>query len=482
MKLFKQLKIRGKLIASFGLAMVIVISALGAVTYLTFADSVLTSQARIAGLHAQLALRVVDDAMPVIEQALPGSGCTPATQACAADLHAASPALAREVRALGLPDAVSLLLSNGLGQWLVLKPGVLDTPALVGALAALPAEAAMAGTAATAATARSGPPLVHRDRRYLLTTDLSRPGWKLHYAVPEALYQADLHALKNRIIAATVVVLWASVWIVLIIAHRLAMPVRDLSVVMSTAEQRMEDTPSQLLARGDEIGELARSFDSLAARIRSLIHVDPLTQLFNRRYAAQELDKRLVAALKDGRPLVCLIMDVDFFKSVNDGFGHPCGDQALIHCARVIRSGLKAGEVMARHGGEEFLVILADADAAEGARRADEFRRRLEQAPLHWEGLPLHLTISVGVGWITDLVRVAASHSHERAMAQLIEEADQALYEAKRRGRNRAVVRPVSAAPYEVVSVPEREARPVSAVVALRAGREADHGVERTVT
>ena len=506
MNLFKRLKIRGKLIASFGLAMIIVISALGTVTYLTFADSVLTSQARISGLQAQLAQRVVDDAMAVVDLDLESRDCGSVAQACPPGLHAASPALAREIMRLGLPEAVSLLLSNPDGQWLILKSGTLDAAGLMQGFARLRAEAAAAAAApaqipalaptlapalapalashpdtATDATdaAAAEPVPVHDGSRYLLTRPLARPGYQLHYAVPEALYQADLMALKNRVIAATVVVLWASVWIVLIIAQRLALPVRNLSEVMSMAEQRIENTPAKLMARGDEIGELARAFDALAARVRSLIHVDPLTQLYNRRYAAQTLERHLVDALKHQRSLVCLIMDVDFFKAVNDNFGHPCGDQALIHCAQVIRGGLRPDDVLARHGGEEFLVVLPNLDLAQGLARADAFRRRLEQSPLQWDGHTLQLTISVGVGWMTSLVREAASHSSGRAMAQMIEEADQALYEAKRRGRNRAVVRQPATGQYEVLSTPEREAKPVSALALDGAGRDADQRVQR---
>lgn len=492
MSLFKRLKIRGKLIASFGLAMVIVISALGTVTYLTFADSVLTSQARISGLQAQLAQRVVDDAMTVVDLDLESRDCGSVAQACPPGLHAASPALAHEIMRLDLPEAVSLLLSSPDGQWLILKSGTLDAGGLMQGFARLRAEAAAAALdpaqvpalasypdTATNAAAAAEPVPVHDASRYLLTRPLARPGYQLHYAVPEALYQADLMALKNRVIAATVVVLWASVWIVLIIAQRLALPVRNLSEVMSMAEQRIENTPARLLARGDEIGELARAFDALAARVRSLIHVDPLTQLYNRRYAAQTLERHLVDALKHQRSLVCLIMDVDFFKAVNDNFGHPCGDQALIHCAQVIRGGLRPDDVLARHGGEEFLVVLPNLDLAQGLARADAFRRRLEQSPLHWDGHTLQLTISVGVGWITELVREAASHSGGGAMAQMIEEADQALYEAKRRGRNRVVVRQPATGQYEVLSTPEREAKPVSALALDGAGRDADQRVQR---
>ena len=444
--------------------MVIVISALGTVTYLTFADSVLTAQARISGLQAQLAQRVVDDSMVAVDRDLANPDCGPSPQACPPGLHAASPALAREITRLDLPEAVSLLLSSPEGQWLNLKPGTLDAAALMQGFARLRAEAdpARPGDAVATQDASSEPMLVHDEARYLLTRPLARPGYQLHYAVPEALYQADLMALKNRIIAATVVVLWASVWIVLIIAQRLALPVRNLSEVMSVAEQRIETTPTALMARGDEIGDLARAFDALAARVRSLIHVDPLTQLFNRRYATQTLERQLADAIRDERPLVCLIMDVDFFKAVNDNFGHPCGDQALIHCAQVLRVGLGADEVIARHGGEEFLVVLPGLELAQGLSRAEAFRRRLEQAPLQWDGHTLHLTISVGVAWITDLVREAARHSSGRAMAQLIEEADQALYEAKRRGRNRVVVRHPASRKYEAPGRPEREARPVS--------------------
>lgn len=294
MRVFKGLKIRGKLIASFGLAMIIVLCALGTVTYLTFADSLLASQARISGLHAKLAQHVVESAMSRLEQDADAVDCPaigtkadPGGSPCPAGPLAVRPELSREILAQGLPDAAGLLLSNKAGQWWILKPGVVDATVLKQAFITAAARAEQA------ATAQVQPPLVREARHYLLTTRLSQPDWQLHYAVPDALYRTDLLELKNRVIAATVVVLWVSVWIVLIIAQRLASPVRDLSAVMSSAEQRIEETPESLLARGDEIGELARAFDALAARIRSLIHIDPLTQLYNRRYATQVLEERL---------------------------------------------------------------------------------------------------------------------------------------------------------------------------------------------
>ena len=472
MRLFNGLKIRGKLVASFGLAMVLVLSALGMVTYMTFADSVLTSQARIAALQAQLAGRVVDDAIPVVEHDLRSHACPASAADCSVDLVPGNPTLARDILALGLPESAGVFLSTRAGQWLVLKPGVVDSAGLRAAFLT------SADQAERAALAQTEPALVHAADHYLLSTRLARPDWRLHYAVPDGLYQTDLVALKNRVIAATVVVLWVSVWIVLIIAQRLALPVRNLSTVMSTADQSIDGPPRPMLARGDEIGELARAFDALAARVRSLIHIDPLTQLFNRRYATQVLDERLSEAIHRQRSLVCLILDVDFFKSVNDQFGHPCGDQALIHCAGVIRGGLREGEMMARHGGEEFMVILANGDLQDGIERADQCRRRLEEAPLHWQGQAIQLTISVGVGWITPAVREATARSQARGMAQLIEEADQALYEAKRQGRNRTLVWDPALDRYRVVSQPAREAAPAS-LLRTRAGREADQRVER---
>jgi two-component system cell cycle response regulator len=161
----------------------------------------------------------------------------------------------------------------------------------------------------------------------------------------------------------------------------------------------------------------------------TLALTDPLTGCYNRRY----LMPHLTAVLLAGSAAV-LILDLDHFKALNDRYGHATGDEALRQVAQTLRSCTRAFDSLARYGGEEFVVVMPGATAAEGAILAE--RLRMEVAAMTFEpvrGVPHPLTVSVGV----------AAGSGEAGEAML-KAADQALYEAKRAGRDRVVVAPAA--------------------------------------
>ncbi len=427
MRFFDRLRISSKLIASFGLAMVLVLATLGGVTYYTFADALQGAQARIAQLNAERVLDLLTRP------------------------QAAAPAAT--IQALGIAPEIGLLLDpGGAGAWTVAQAGQIDPAQVQQRLAAPPAPA----------SAAAGGPM--RDLgAYWVYSAATAPGApRLHYVVPRALHLAAVTALKNRIIAATLIVAWVAGWVVLIIAHRLSRPVQALSSAMATAEQADNPLPASLLQRGDEIGELARSFDSLRARIRLLIHVDALTGAYNRRYVTAQLLAEMERSATQPGSAACLLIDLDYFKSVNDSLGHPCGDQALKHAATVLQSMVGPADVAARYGGEEFLVLLPDSSRPAAAAMAERLRRGLETSPLLWAGQRVELTMSVGLGFVDAALREQARQSPVQAAAKLVEQADQALYEAKRLGRNRVVLRGEDGR-FSVVSGRGRRAQPVAA-------------------
>jgi diguanylate cyclase (GGDEF)-like protein len=171
---------------------------------------------------------------------------------------------------------------------------------------------------------------------------------------------------------------------------------------------------------------------------------DELTQLYNRRAVFEALAQHLAAARRNQMPLSVLMLDVDNFKSLNDTFGHAAGDRVLREIASTIQNGLRAQDVAGRIGGEEFLALLPHATADEASRTAERLRQLIQDVDcLRRCNLKTTLSVSVGVAQF-DPVRHAGGD-------ELIQEADQALYLAKARGRNRVELSAHSASADTVV-------------------------------
>jgi diguanylate cyclase (GGDEF)-like protein len=172
-------------------------------------------------------------------------------------------------------------------------------------------------------------------------------------------------------------------------------------------------------------------------RTRELALQDELTGFANRRALEQMLANEVDRAQRHGRPLAILMVDIDRFKSVNDSHGHRAGDEVLRQLARLIADKLRSIDRAARYGGEEFCVLMPDTPADEARRVAERVRTAVEAHTFvvdpedHEPPIGLHLTVSVGVAGLPESAET---------LEALVEVADRALYEAKRRGRNLVVV------------------------------------------
>ncbi len=162
-----------------------------------------------------------------------------------------------------------------------------------------------------------------------------------------------------------------------------------------------------------------------------LAATDALTGLFNRRYLEEALTREISRAERAGSRLATLILDIDHFKGFNDTYGHAMGDVVLKKVANVLRSGLRKGDVLARFGGEEFVILLPGVSSRSALELAERIRASVESADVHPGGPRKHVTVSVGVSLFPD----DGGHGEE-----LLQKADEALYAAKETGRNRAVV------------------------------------------
>jgi diguanylate cyclase (GGDEF)-like protein len=165
--------------------------------------------------------------------------------------------------------------------------------------------------------------------------------------------------------------------------------------------------------------------------------MEPLTGLYNRRYFTERLSAELAAAQRHKRPLALLLVDVDHFKQVNDTRGHAAGDEALRMLARVLLEATRKEDVVARFGGEEFVVLARETNLAGAQVLAQRIRRDVEKARAIHEGQELALTVSIGLA-----VSQGAAFEKGRSEQHLLEAADRALYRAKQSGRNTVVAAP----------------------------------------
>jgi len=169
-----------------------------------------------------------------------------------------------------------------------------------------------------------------------------------------------------------------------------------------------------------------------ALRIQSIR--DPLTGLFNRRYLEETLEIEFARASRAKTPLSIMMIDVDHFKQFNDSFGHDAGDAVLKAVAQSLNNGMRRGDITCRYGGEEFTIFAPGAALQDGERRADILRQAVAAMSLAHNGRPL--------GTITCSFGVAAFPIHGATPAEVLQAADEALYRAKKAGRNRVEAAP----------------------------------------
>jgi len=153
--------------------------------------------------------------------------------------------------------------------------------------------------------------------------------------------------------------------------------------------------------------------------------------VFNHRRFQEQLQAELLRSERHKRPMGVLMVDVDFFKKVNDAMGHPAGDELLRRLAEVLSADLRATDLIARYGGEEFAVILPETTKSEAMQVAERMRQavetRINSGERTW---PNKVTVSIGV---------ATFPEDGKSGEQVLTAADQAMYVAKRQGRNRVI-------------------------------------------
>lgn len=156
---------------------------------------------------------------------------------------------------------------------------------------------------------------------------------------------------------------------------------------------------------------------------------DGLTRIYNKKFFQDRLETEFAYAKRHKSMLSLVMFDVDFFKRVNDTYGHLAGDAVLVHLARIAQATIRTEDVLARYGGEEFAVICRGIALLNAGVLGERLRARVEQENFDYQGTRLPLTISVGVA--------ALPEARAATPSELVRDTDKALYEAKRSGRNR---------------------------------------------
>lgn len=178
-----------------------------------------------------------------------------------------------------------------------------------------------------------------------------------------------------------------------------------------------------------EIEKQRNQLQESEAKLKYLSIRDPLTGLFNRRYMEETFDREIHRAIRMGKQLSVIMADIDGFKNVNDNIGHVVGDRVLAKVSALLMKGIRASDVACRFGGDEFCLILPDCSMEEGIQRADSLRLAMEKLTFDpaEEGVQ-HITMSFGV---------ATLPANGITREELIQTADNALYFAKKSGKNR---------------------------------------------
>lgn len=195
--------------------------------------------------------------------------------------------------------------------------------------------------------------------------------------------------------------------------------------LLHSMDQMVSERTRQLQMALEEASELKRRYEELSI-------IDELTRLHNRRFFFPETRAALAQAIRYERPLSLLMMDVDHFKIINDRYGHAVGDEVLRDIAKTFSCEARDVDILARFGGEEFVLALPETDESGAMVMAERIRKKIEA--LHWEadGKRIGVTITIG---ITELEN-RSSNDYVGVLDELIQQADLALYHGKDNGRN----------------------------------------------
>ena len=261
-------------------------------------------------------------------------------------------------------------------------------------------------------------------------------GWSVGIGIPREILEKDLIRTMTWLAAGLSILLVVGLGLASLAGRRIAGSVRALTEpAIALGKGLSVPVPEVSIQESAEVAvALRQAGELLAARTTSLVaanqeleqlaRVDALTGLQNRNSANERLRQEFLRLKRSGHLYVVLFMDIDYFKAINDSYGHDTGDQVLWHVATVLKDTLRESDFVARYGGEEFLAVLPETNAEGALRLAETVRQTVSR---HAFPVAERVTVSIGVAMATD---------QDKNEEVAVRRADTALYQAKADGRN----------------------------------------------
>ncbi|MBP7738501.1 MAG: diguanylate cyclase [Spirochaetes bacterium] len=188
----------------------------------------------------------------------------------------------------------------------------------------------------------------------------------------------------------------------------------------------LKKAQEQLIEDAAMLEELNRKLASALDKMEIMARMDPLTGLANRRFLLERLEQETARSRRTGRPLSIAMVDVDNFKIINDSHGHECGDLILKQVARTMKDSIRKEDMVARWGGEEFLLLFVETPLGDARQTAERIRHNIASVAVDCGGIPVSITVTIGV----------AAYDSAQSIDANIRKADDAMYRGKRLKKN----------------------------------------------
>ena len=201
--------------------------------------------------------------------------------------------------------------------------------------------------------------------------------------------------------------------------------------ILDEIQKNIEEIITNFPVPEDNKTDVIKKINFMYSHTRRLSLVDPLTGLYNRRHLDGNLEREFMRAKRYDSDLSLAVIDIDFFKKINDTYGHICGDHVLKEAAYLILESFRKTDIVFRYGGEEFVVLLTETPLESAQIALERLRKSIENYPFKFRNENLKITVSIGAAGVSEDINSGS---------ELLDLADKSLYTAKESGRNRLVI------------------------------------------